>query len=386
MPREELDVVLFGGGIAGLWLLARLRRQGYTCRLFETGALGGGQTLAAQGILHGGVKYALDGIVNGVSRTVAAMPGRWQRCLEGRGELDLSDVRPLADHQYLWTSGQLASRIAGFFSSKALHGVLEALAPGRRPTPFDHPGFRGNLYRLNETVLDVPSLVASLARQGDSSLGRLEGDWRIRPHGDGVEVASSSGPWRARRAIFAAGAGNPELLSRIGLAQPQMQLRPLHMVAVEGDLPPLFGHCLGSGPLPRFTLTSHPGEQGRVWYLGGALAESGVQRSPREQIRFAAAELADALPWRHLDTRGWRTHRIDRAEAATAGGRRPDGIAVHAAGPVITVWPTKLVLAPALGDEVLELLQRQGVLPAGRAMPTCADHPPSQGVPWWGRP
>jgi glycine/D-amino acid oxidase-like deaminating enzyme len=383
MLCEELDVAIFGGGIAGLWLLARLRRQGYICRLFETRALGSGQTLASQGILHGGVKYALDGVINRASRTISAMPERWRHCLDGSGELDLREVGILTDHQHLWTSRQLSSRIAGFFSGKALQGMLEPVPGDSRPAPFDHPAFRGDLYRLHETVLDVPSLVATLARQGRASLTPLDPDWRIHRTEGGVQIDTAQGSWRARRAILAAGEGNPQLLSQLGLAEPRMQLRPLHMAVVEGQLPPLYGHSLGSGPLPRFTVTSHPGERGRVWYLGGELAESGVDRSPQQQIGFALRELRDALPWIPFDRMNWRTRRIARAEVATSSGRRPDGIAVHRDGPLITVWPTKLVLAPALGDAVLGQLQRQGIEPGGQGAGLAAVGAPEIDLPWW---
>jgi hypothetical protein len=37
----------------------------------------------------------------------------------------------------------------------------------------------------------------------------------------------------------------------------------------------------------------------------------------------------------------------------TADGRRPDDCAVHEHNGVITVWPTKLALAPRAADQVL---------------------------------
>ena len=45
----RLDVVIFGGGAAGLWLLDELVRAGYEALLLEAGALGAGQTIASQG-------------------------------------------------------------------------------------------------------------------------------------------------------------------------------------------------------------------------------------------------------------------------------------------------------------------------------------------------
>ncbi|MFN7609893.1 MAG: FAD-dependent oxidoreductase, partial [bacterium] len=51
------DVVLIGGGIAGLWLANVLQQKGYTVALLEENTLGGEQTLASQGMIHGGQKY-----------------------------------------------------------------------------------------------------------------------------------------------------------------------------------------------------------------------------------------------------------------------------------------------------------------------------------------
>ncbi len=48
------DILIVGGGIAGLWLNARLRRAGYATVLVESASLGGGQSVKSQGIIHGG--------------------------------------------------------------------------------------------------------------------------------------------------------------------------------------------------------------------------------------------------------------------------------------------------------------------------------------------
>src|SRR5690606_13154219 len=93
------DVLIVGGGIAGLWLNARLRRAGFATLLVEKGSLGGGQSVKSQGIIHGGTKYALHGALTGSSEAIAAMPGRWREALAGAGELDLSGVRLLSDRK-----------------------------------------------------------------------------------------------------------------------------------------------------------------------------------------------------------------------------------------------------------------------------------------------
>ena len=99
--RYSTDIVIFGGGIAGLWLLNSLREAGYQAILFERHTIGGGQTLASQGIIHGGLKYALQGSLTGAAQAIAAMPERWRQCLAGEGDMDLRGTRVLCEHYYM---------------------------------------------------------------------------------------------------------------------------------------------------------------------------------------------------------------------------------------------------------------------------------------------
>src|SRR5262249_42006014 len=78
------DITVFGGGIAGLWLTNILLREGYDVILIEGDRLGCGQTLASQGMIHGGQKYVLEGVMTAPASAILAMPGRWQASLEGR--------------------------------------------------------------------------------------------------------------------------------------------------------------------------------------------------------------------------------------------------------------------------------------------------------------
>ncbi|MBT6059135.1 MAG: FAD-dependent oxidoreductase, partial [Gammaproteobacteria bacterium] len=99
------DIAIFGGGIAGLWLLNRFQAAGYQAILLDTGGLGSGQTLASQGIIHGGLKYALSGSLSNSANTIAGMPQRWRQCLSGEDEVDLTDCRVLSENYYMWSDG-----------------------------------------------------------------------------------------------------------------------------------------------------------------------------------------------------------------------------------------------------------------------------------------
>lgn len=361
----DLDIAIFGAGIAGLWTLSRLRQAGYRVLLFERRALGGVQSIASQGIIHGGTKYALTGKLTGSAMAIGEMPGIWRAALDGRGEVDLRGVRVLAPHQYLWTTGSLASGMAGFFAGKVMQSRMQPLQRGAFPPPFDHSGFRGHLYRLDEPVLDPASLMRTLADQLRSACRLIPALPDIRRDGGGWHIdTGTGGPARARALVLTAGSGNAELLDAIGRDGPRMQVRPLHMLMIRGRLPPLFAHCLGPSANPRLTITSYPLADGRaVWYLGGQVAEEGVHRASEAQIQAGRDELAVLLPWVDQNDLEWATLRIDRAERASPGGRRPDDACVDASDGVLTCWPTKLAFAPRVAQLVVDGLDAAGLRP-----------------------
>ncbi|RTZ76241.1 MAG: hypothetical protein DSZ00_00320 [Gammaproteobacteria bacterium] len=350
----NLDLLIFGGGIAGLWTLLRARQAGYSVLLLESRALGGVQSIASQGIIHGGTKYALTGRLSEAARAIGEMPGRWRACLEGKGELNLSPVRLLSPHQYLWSSGSLASGLAGFFGSRAMRSRAHAVPRNQLPPPFDQAEFHGALYRLDEPVLDTASLMATLVEQA-GGLCSLYAPGELSFGAESVRVGDRE--LKPRHILLAAGAGNARLLESLGLRHPKMQRRPLHMVMAAGALPPVYAHAMEASANPRITITSHPLAGGEwVWYLGGNLAERGVDRSPAEQIRVTRRELGELLPWLDLSGLKWATLKIDRAEVATPGGRRPDDAFLGREGRVLVTWPTKLAFAPRVADRVLEAL------------------------------
>lgn len=379
------DVLIVGGGIAGLWLNARLRQQGFATVLVERGSLGGGQSLKSQGIIHGGAKYALHGALTGASEAIADMPRRWREALAGSGELDLSGVRILSDAHYLWSPGTLAGNLTSFFASKAVRGRVDQVKGEQLPPALQHPKFKGKVYRLAELVLDVPSLIARLAELAGDGLLAAE---RIEPLREDDELCGlvvDGREIRAQRVVLSAGAGNADLLAALGVEQPAQQLRPLHMVLAKGPaLKPLYAHCLGGGPKPRVTVTTHPAADGQwVWYLGGDLAEAdGVARDEAAQVQAAQKEMAALLPWVDQSQTRWATLRVDRAEPAQSGLVRPDNAFLAEQKRLLVGWPTKLALAPDFADRVLATLQRDNVQPAGHA-PLPELPRPALGQPVW---
>ena len=379
------DVLIVGAGVAGLWLNARLRRQGFSTIVVERESLGGGQSVKSQGIIHGGAKYALHGALTGASEAIADMPRRWREALAGDGELDLSGVRLLSEAHYLWSPGTLAGNLTSFFASKAVRGRVDQVKGDQLPPALQDPRFKGKVYRLAELVVDVPSLIERLAElAGDGLLAGqvieplFDNDELIGLRVDGLDI-------HAQRIVFSAGGGNAELLASVGISVPAQQLRPLHMVLVKGpSLKPLYAHCLGGGPKPRITVTTHPAANGEwVWYLGGDIAEAdGVAREPAEQIAVAKKELGNLLPWVDLSQAQWATLRVNRAEPAQSGLVRPDNAFLSDQGRLLVGWPTKLALAPDFSDRVLQALEHDGIKPGNAPALPPLPRPPLGKTAW----
>jgi glycerol-3-phosphate dehydrogenase len=388
MPRPiEVDLLVVGGGVAGLWCAAKAGAGGWRCAVVERAALGAGQTAASQGIIHGGIKYALGGFA-GASRAIAEMPATWRACLAGRGEVDLTRVRVLSDRQFLWTTGGIGSRLAALAASRLVRTEVRPVAAEERPEGLRGAGRGVAVYSVDEPVLEARSVVESLARAAEANGGvvtraDVRRFRRDEPSGRWVaDLAPARGEDRAGEeervlaggVVLAAGEGNAALAGMVAGSEHGeglMQRRPLHMIMARGTLPALFGHCVGASDKPRLTITTHANLAGRrVWYIGGQVAEAGVEREQDEQVGAAKREVAACLPWVDLAGVEWATFRVDRAEGLTERGRRPDGPVVRTLAPgAAAVWPTKLALAPAAAALALRAVGLDGPGPGSAATP-----------------
>lgn len=369
--RAAADVVIFGGGIAGLWLLNRLRQLGLSVLLFESGALGGGQTHKAQGIIHGGMKYALQGMMTGEARAMADMPVYWKQCLAGKGDVDLSAVPILSPQHYLWSPHKFTSKLTGFLAGAALTSKVEPLAKEDYPAVFKAPGFKGEVFSLGEIVIDVPALVREMVKPNQDVIFKIEPlcEEGLKLDDDGYLVSATlyqsgkSIEVTAQQFIFTAGAGNEVIIKKLQNKEVGMQRRPLHMVLVKTPFDyPLYAHCLGFGSRPRLTITTHYMQDGStVWYLGGLLSEEGVGRSSDAQIQAAREELASLFPWLDFSAAQFATFMIDRAEPLQKSGLKPESSFVKITQNMMIAWPTKLALAPKLADDIIQHLQKRAI-------------------------
>ncbi|MBM84020.1 MAG: FAD-dependent oxidoreductase [Planctomycetaceae bacterium] len=371
----DMDVLIFGGGIAGIWTLDELTRRGYDAALLETKSLGSGQTISAQGIIHGGMKYALQGTLTASAANIRDMPNIWRECLAGERQPDLSAAQVRSEKCYLWQTDSLTSRLGMLGARIGLRTSPAQVAMDERPAALvDCPG---NVAELPEQVIDPASVLDAFRQRHKDRLFQISGrSVSIEHETDGAITSISACPsdngqqltWQPKLAVFCAGSGNANLMRQLGFDQPPMQLRPLHMVLLRGNLPELNGHCV-DGAKTRVTITSAKDRAGRtVWQVGGQIAEDGVRMSASRLFQRAADDLQEVLPSVDFRDVEISSHRVNRAERSTVGLKRPDTFQMIEEANWIAAWPTKLALAPLLAEQIAEIARKR----IGEAQPV--DH------------
>jgi glycine/D-amino acid oxidase-like deaminating enzyme len=355
----NFDIVICGGGISGLWLLNLLIKAGYSVLLVEKDSIGGTQTIASQGMIHGGQRYLLGSNSSDHANSVAPLPDRWDACLEGRGEVDLREVRILSETQLMWPTGGRLTRLALNAATHLVKAKMRQLDKWEVPDALAGLTPRA-IFELPEKVLDISSLVEVLSaphrpyiRKGIVDSLTREGCLTV----SGLTITSQV-------IICAAGLGNEEFLVSLDAGERCSQQRPIRQLMVKPMPFPLFGHGIYTSYKPRVTITSHPlPSGGYVWYIGGALGDDVLTLKEDQAIGYAKKEMAalfDNLDWNGKD---WATWFGVRAEAYSHSGLLPDGPVIQEYDSALVVWPTKLTLTPILGDRVLKRLAEKRVWP-----------------------
>ncbi|MCB1531454.1 MAG: FAD-dependent oxidoreductase [Alphaproteobacteria bacterium] len=375
MATRTIDIAIIGAGIAGLWAFNRLKRMGYDVLLLEREGIGAGQTLASQGIIHSGLKYAFAGKINELAHSISAMPDLWRTALKGDGAVDLSAASGAASSQYLLIPPGFMGGLIGLVSKKALGGNVTELAPEDWPDSIKQSGFNGSVIYMDEPVLDIAAIIRALAE----------------PYKNCIRKIDSSDPFdylrahniNAKNVIFTAAQSNQEIAAVHGHDEGlKTQARPLLMGMMKNAPYPLYAHLVGPSEKPVATITTHKTQSGDlVWYLGGGVAERAKDDDPRKVYEACRKALKKYLPAVDLSAVQWAALPIDRIEGASgAKGWMPDTPTIHAAENTLYCWPTKLTFAPLLSDMILEHLQARGLSPSNHTS-DFSDIPPVDYAP-----
>lgn len=356
MTNKKLDIVIVGGGIAGLWTLAAAREKGYKAILLEKKALGCGQTLSSQGIIHGGSKYALAGKLSKSTHLISDMPHIWQSAYAGKHPVDLTQAKLLSSSQYLIPATGIDTKLLSFLGSKTMSSHTQKVNVSQLPDAYNKSGIKHSAFQLNELVFDTQSIIQCLHKKYSHFIYQhtFNSNCIKQTNTDHfLTLQLNNTTIHTKYLVFACGEGFAELAQK----KPTMQIRPLHMVIVKGKkLPLIYAHFIGRSTKPLLTITSHPCEDNDnvVWYLGGGLAEDGVGKQEHEQLDIARNLLQKLTPDIDLnDTVKFFNYHINRAEQKQNRLTRPDDAFVIKNNRIITGWPTKLALAPRFAEKVL---------------------------------
>ncbi len=352
-----IDCIIFGGGVAGLFALDKCLSSGIRAILLESKSLGTGQTIDSQGIIHGGLKYAITGHGAKAASAIKDMPAIWRLCLAGESKPNLHKVVMRSDFCHVWRTDSIRSKLGWIAAKLALRTKPILLDEDELPSALQ--GIDGAVARIDEQVIEPRSLLEVLGRQldehilqtveGGVEISRLDDGWLVQllnpKTGEPLDLF-------ANKIVLTAGSGNSHLRSLFGLEPNKAQVRPLQMVMARGNLPVLNGHCI-DGAKTRVTITTSKDYANRsVWQIGGQLAEDGIDVLPEKLIKHAAQEIQEVLPNIDLQDIEFTTYMTTRAEPY-ARGNRPSDISIIEEKNVLTCWPIKLAFAPRLAEEIV---------------------------------
>ncbi len=352
----SIDLLIIGGGIAGCWTLAQALESGLNCLLVEKDALGSGQTIASQGIIHGGLKYALGSVLTRATQSIKNMPERWQQSLSGDVSPNLTQTSCLSHAHYFIPTGNIDSQLVSFLGSKLASSYSEKIPTASLGEGYQQVTKSSRVYRLNEFVLDTHSLLTDFLRQYSNHMVKHYFDAeKITATPAGFHYQHQGLTLNTRYVLNATGNDTPNL----PLNLVKMQQRPLQMVMMKGDLPTIFGHFISQGSKPLLTVTSYLHNGEIVWYMGGELAESGASKTKQAQISHTQKLLSQLVPKINIESMTFDTLFVNRAEPKQSSLLRPDDAYVSLKNNWFVGFPTKLAFAPRFADQVIsQIIQK----------------------------
>jgi hypothetical protein len=371
----DLDVLIVGGGVQGLWQLRELLNAGYSALLVEKGELGGKQTCHSHAYLHQGHLYNEVSFAERLKEIQPIWDG-WLKSAKStpvRGSLPsyFGFLNPSYKEKklQLWESPQL-------------------MLPFKQCTSIPSPlkgGVITEVLESPETCLDSTWLVGELVSGVEDHVSQISEVVNITAVNNRIESVElrmlndhrlTIGP---RALVFAAGAGNQSLLDAIkplpvrtiGATKSQ-QIRKSHMLVIKGKSDELEA-LTGVFPDLQLFIVSRFSKDSVVWLVSDnnspTLRNEGDWvrydaswwlNSPSDGRPFSIIEAIQKLAPRFFldspDRLRWGVYEAPKAEGVVNGGGIPSEERIEHFGidNLWTVWPTKLTLAPRASQEIVK--------------------------------
>lgn len=357
----NVDVLILGSGVQGLWLLNDLIRAGYSALLIERDSIGGDQTLHSHGFIHQGIGYPHCHHLSDFQRAAE----HWRRFVSASEDLvshtsahvgfvGLANSLLWEDH---WQKARLSYKVEEI------------------PKQFCGSTLR-KLYRTDEFAVHLVRLIERLCEPVREFIVHGEVKQIRAVNGQVTDMTAAIGARSFRihpqSVVLAAGEGNAQLISQIdGLdhSTPAHHLRKSHVVVVRGQslLEPI--NLL----IPDIWLfvVSQTGDDGHpVWLLTSDVdkAYDGQSGPDADAIQRTVAKL------RCFDPALFSRTNVSKMEWGAYVGLKvepdsnPDGppplqwcIKSFGLANLFAVWPTKLTFAPLASADVVSQLERSGL-------------------------
>lgn len=384
VPSIDIDVVIIGGGIQGLWLLGDLLDKGYQAILLERRRPGFGQTGHSHVFLHEGHMFASgpkemrQEIVKN-AELVREANLLWMSALEdGR----LANLKQLKTSFYVgWTNQE---RAFTFYAACGLANIpCERVT--NRPSEFGRLPMIKTFYKSEGICLEAKVLLDHLLDH-DALRKRVSYCTEISVEtydsgGFGLAVNSGSKALQVRAGsiVLSAGAGNEKLVNclftktdiRLDATATRQQTVKTFMLVIRdlnGLLKPAAGMFQEFGGI--FIVSRQDSQRRTVLLIGDKQRE--LMPFPGEITAFDATTwfhrlktpLEDLLPEivKNADDYEWGIYEGIKAEPWTMsdklrdGGALPRGYYVHKHlhAPVWLTWPTLLTFAPMVASHIVQ--------------------------------
>jgi hypothetical protein len=348
----EVDVLIAGGGIAGLLVAKNLSDLGYRCMLLESTAVASEQSGHSHGYLHRGYIY-LDS--EALVRELRGAKEAWSDLI--------SDQRSQHTNcSYIgFENRQVAVQASQTWNNCGL--VINNLPSKRWPKSL----MASNLSvvcRTDEQSFNIPQLLENLLPHL-RSVHLITGSVERLSTGDSVDrcadimVDGKPRRVRARFVILAAGTGNSRILSNtIGRFRSLPTTRTSFMMVIRGSALQPLSLILPEHQFYGLFLVSRRTKDDVVWLISNYLSYGGLcdERGTAGRTWATATLRTLDLIFPHLRRKRllWGQYAAPKAEFRRDPEKLPGNTAIEKLGfeNVLALWPTKLTLGPIIARRV----------------------------------
>jgi hypothetical protein len=334
------DIIIVGANSAGLWLGTRLLREGYNL-------------IVTDHVEAGRDAYFAQNL--GSSE-------RWEACLGGWGDVDLSGVASREITQYFWPENESVPGISVAAAARGESGHAAKIKPADFPPALARlkkdKNAKNKIYSAPARAADAEALVAALSEplKGRLLRGRVQ---ELLPDG---QIAISGLPLRAQLVVFMGGAPAARAFSMMRIKEKHAEARAQRHVFVQALPYPFHARVIGDDLSARIDITSRAaGDEGHMWHIRAPRAPGEKKRETLERLRAEMARLLPETPWEHLK---WAARDVTE----TILHAKP-GVAMHQRGRVLICRDGSASEAPFACDRVLNWMRGKDVSPQAGAKP-----------------